>query len=145
MESQGLRAEGIVLPENNGGGSAPGATVPMTTGTTSNAVNVGPVRTGAGTPHVNWANLEFTAPITINRNVVNSFWDTGSDIMSVSRDLVLPQQIQPDLLKISPYGVDAIFPPTAIVLVSYKGYTGNQLVIVHDPEACKVWLDIFCN
>ncbi|XP_053258490.1 centromere protein U isoform X2 [Podarcis raffonei] len=137
-EQQSSGTEEKPVPDGRGG-AAPDAIIPKTAGTTSNAVTVGPLSTGAGprVPHVNWANLKFTAPIEINGIAVNSFRDTGSDITSVSRDLVLPIQMQPDPLKISPYGVDEIFQPTAIVPVSYKGYTGNQLVIVHDPEVCK--------
>uniref|UniRef100_A0A670JE74 Gypsy retrotransposon integrase-like protein 1 n=1 Tax=Podarcis muralis TaxID=64176 RepID=A0A670JE74_PODMU len=40
-------------------------------------------------------------------------------------------------LKISPYGVEEIFQPTAIVPLKYKGYSRDHLVIVHDPEGCK--------
>nr|XP_028600031.1 centromere protein U isoform X2 [Podarcis muralis] len=137
-EQQSSGARENMVPDGRRG-AAPDAIIPKTAGTTSNTVTVGSVSTGAGprVPHVNWANLKFTAPIEINGIAVNSFRDTGSDITSVSRDLVLPRQMQPDPLKISPYGIDEIFQPTAIVLVSYKGYTGNQLVIVHDPEVCK--------
>lgn len=100
---------------------------------------MGPVSPGAApsVPDVKWANSKFTAPIEINGIAVNSFRDTGSDITSVPRDLVLPIQMQANPLKISPYGVNEIFQPTAIVPVSYKGYYGNHLTIVHDPEVCK--------
>uniref|UniRef100_A0A670J3L3 ribonuclease H n=1 Tax=Podarcis muralis TaxID=64176 RepID=A0A670J3L3_PODMU len=122
-----LKKEGGVTPK------AETPAVPIT------AVNVGPVSAGSNfkTPHVNWAKLEFSAPIEVNKTVVESYRDTGSDITSVSRDLVLPSQMQAKPLKISPYGVEEIFQPTAIVPLKYKGYSGDHLVIVHDPQVCK--------
>lgn len=126
------------VPEGKGG-AAPDAIASKPAVATSSAVIVGPVSTGAApsVPDVKWANSKFTAPIEINGIAVNSFRDTGSDITSVPRDLVLPIQMQAKPLKISPYGVNEIFQPTAIVPVSYKGYYGNHLTIVHDPEVCK--------
>uniref|UniRef100_A0A670K722 ribonuclease H n=1 Tax=Podarcis muralis TaxID=64176 RepID=A0A670K722_PODMU len=122
-----LKEEGGVTPK------AETPAVPIT------AVNVGPVSAGSNfkTPHVNWAKLEFSAPIEVNKTVVESYRDSGSDITSVSRDLVLPSQMQAKPLKISPYGVKEIFQPTAIVPLKYKGYSGDHLVIVHDPQVCK--------
>ncbi|XP_060126084.1 uncharacterized protein LOC132591472 [Zootoca vivipara] len=48
-------------------------------------------------PHIDWANMEFSAPVRINRILVTAYRDTGSDITSVSKDLVLPQQYQPEM------------------------------------------------
>uniref|UniRef100_A0A670K1J2 CCHC-type domain-containing protein n=1 Tax=Podarcis muralis TaxID=64176 RepID=A0A670K1J2_PODMU len=126
--------QGLALKEE--GGVTPKAEIPAVPMT---AVNVGPVSAGSNfkTPHVNWAKLEFSAPIEVNKTVVESYRDTGSDITSVSRDLVLPSQMQAKPLKISPYGVEEIFQPTAIVPLKYKGYSGDHLVIVHDPQVCK--------
>uniref|UniRef100_A0A670IUR3 Gypsy retrotransposon integrase-like protein 1 n=1 Tax=Podarcis muralis TaxID=64176 RepID=A0A670IUR3_PODMU len=122
-----LKEEGGVTPK----AETPAVPIP--------AVNVGPVSAGSNfkTPHVNWAKLEFSAPIEVNKTVVESYRDSGSDITSVSRDLVLPGQMQAKPLKISPYGVEEIFQPTAIVPLKYKGYSGDHLVIVHDPQVCK--------
>lgn len=44
---------------------------------------------------VNWANLQFTAPIAINHITAQSYRDTGSDVMHVSKRLVLPPLVGP--------------------------------------------------
>ncbi|CAI5778125.1 centromere protein U isoform X1 [Podarcis lilfordi] len=121
------------------GVAAPDVMAPGTAEATSNAVIVGPVGTSAdpNAPHVKWAISKFTAPIEVNGIAVNSFRDTGSDITSVSRDLVMPIQMQDKPMKISPYGVKEIFQPTAIIPISYMGFQGKMLVIVHDPKMCK--------
>ncbi|XP_060135605.1 uncharacterized protein LOC132592754 [Zootoca vivipara] len=85
-----------------------------------------------------WAKKHFMAPIRINNIRVSSYRDTGADVTSVSKGLVRPGQVQPQPLKITPFGTESIYRPTAIVEVEYQGYSGNQLVILHEPQDCHV-------
>lgn len=82
---------------------------------------------------INWAQMEFSHELRINFVQVSALRDTGSDISSVQRKLVLPNQfLQGSTLTVTPYSSQPIEKELANVHVDYRYYVGALTVLVHD-------------
>ncbi|XP_054829456.1 uncharacterized protein LOC129325660 [Eublepharis macularius] len=82
---------------------------------------------------INWAQMEFSHELRINFVQVSGLRDSGSDVSSVQRQLVQPDQfLQGKTLTVTPYSSQPIQKELANVHVEYKFYNGSLTVLVHD-------------
>lgn len=83
----------------------------------------------------NWAQIQFSHEVHINHVTLVGLRDTGSNMTSVSRHLVLPEQVIPQKKYMaSSYDSKPLPKDVAKVYAGYREFVGDLYILVHDES-----------